>query len=107
MFWIWIILSFVAGWYVGGVVAAMFYESKKKQKRPLFKTNDGVQMFIGDRYWYIALDNDLKNGKSLAIYQIKIRSAADCLRGFSQFSTKEKAEEQLCIYSDDRDNGEE
>jgi hypothetical protein len=104
MFWIWIILSFVAGWYVGGAIAAIFYESKKKEKKPLFKTNDGVQMFMGDRYWYVGYCVDKK---ILQVCNALIKSEKDCCKGFCQFSTREKAEEQLCIYSDDRDNGEE
>lgn len=92
------IIGAYLGWWAAGTPVP-----QKKKGKALFKTNDGVQMFIGDRYWYIA---DARSHPGLKIYSVKICSEQDCCKGFCQFSTLEKAEEQLCFYSDDRENGE-
>lgn len=98
------ILSFWLGWNFCGDFIRWKELSKKGKRLPLFRTNDGVQMFLGDRYWYIGYGIDKR---VIQVRDILIKSEKDCCMGFAQFSTREKAMQELVHSLDDREKGEE
>lgn len=64
-------------------------EHLQKAKQPLFTTEDGVDIFEGDSYWYI--NNMSTVHKTVAKYE-----GSNSL-GLKLFSTKEKAEEYIIM----------
>ena len=61
---------------------------KLPKKDPLFTTEDGVDVFIGDYFWYVGDEFTINNGKA---FDKGIRSYV------KHFSTKEKAEEYILL----------
>ncbi len=64
-----------------------------KVKQPLFTTEDGIDIFEGDVFYFIPLNfNDVGCGKLVA----RVGSVAECAE--KRFSTKEKAEEYINLH---------
>lgn len=69
--------------------------ANKVKKKPLFTTEDGVDIFEGDKFWYVT--------KDLIVYMDKCNSmtggkiVAHSKLGDKYFSTKEKAEEYILM----------
>jgi len=68
-----------------------------KSKTPLFKTEDGVDIFEGNNYYFIVLNNNLSVNwqvqKSICDWNNPLKPPL----GKIQFSTKEKAEEYILM----------
>lgn len=65
-------------------------EKWRKIKNPLFTTEDGVDIYEGDKYWFVNLDV-FQTQNITAFINIKLKE--ECKR----FSTKEKAEEYIIM----------
>jgi len=61
-----------------------------KYKQPLFKTEDGVDIFTNQKYYSVRL-------KDLTISGPEMNNTATCSKLFKTFSTKEKAEEYILL----------
>ncbi len=61
-------------------------ESSEKVKTPLFKTEDGVDVFEGDFYWYVGVD-----------YTYHIKKADKVFIPHIPFSSKAKAKEYITL----------
>jgi len=69
----------------------------KKAKTPLFKTEDGVDIFEGDRFYWVNPNFDLQF-KPRHGSQSSIPTTDDIKKGHKYFSTKEAAEEYILMH---------
>lgn len=66
----------------------------------LFKTNDGVDIKIGDQYWYVGVGHH----NAIKVFQVHAQSWQDARKGFAQFSTQELAESHKDILIKTKNN---
>lgn len=68
------------------------FNKVQKAKQPLFTTEDGVDMYVGDEYWFLI---NMKHLVNLTV--LPAHKPSEFKDNMKRFSTKEKAEEYILL----------